>query len=178
MASRNVSRRARRITIVTPHVDVHATRRRRCNAAAVRATTAAIASVAVAIALTGCAGQGRTCSAVGAGPPGIDIWYGDVVRAHPHQRLTAQACVLGSCTTHALTRRYKENMIAGGDVVKDGTPVVVRLRITDATGRTVFSGRNKVSPRKDQPNGPGCGPITWGAVVKATGQHALTATTA
>lgn len=60
--------------------------------------------------------------------------------------------------------------------MKDSSPVLVRLRITDAAGRTVFRGHTAVTPRKFQPNGAGCPPSVWIAGVTATGSHTLTPT--
>lgn len=130
------------------------------------------------VGLAGCS-HSTVCSGVGTPPPGIWVVYRQVVHDHPHRRLIATACVLGSCATHRIAGRYAAGMYSGSDRWEErasglgGHPVLLRFRITDADGRMVFRGRTMVTPQLDQPNGPGCGPAVWIGEASATGRHAL-----
>lgn len=105
--------------------------------------------------------------------PGIWVDYSHVADAYPHQRLTATACVVGKCTTHRLSHQYATDMYAGIQPHLTGTPVLLRVRISDTTGQVVFRGRTTVHPQWEKPYVPGCGMAGWAAEARATGSHTL-----
>lgn len=137
-----------------------------------------MAWVGCVVLLSSCGQDGRICTAVGGPPPGVEVLYDQVQRGDHSGRLLVRACVDTSCQSVDVTRLDSPNYIlVGSDVVRDGTPVVVGLTITDSRQRTVFKGQTTVTPKKVQPNGQGCGPVAWVGAAAARGDHELTALT-
>lgn len=135
-----------------------------------------VAAAAACLAGSALAGCGPTTCASAAGrssSPGIWVDYSKVADAHPHQRLTATACVLGTCATHRLSHQYATDMYAGIQPHLTGSPIVLRVRITDADGEVAFRGSTTVRPQWEKPYAPGCGTAGWAAEAKATGDHTL-----
>jgi hypothetical protein len=132
-----------------------------------------LTSFAGLVLLAGCGGQATACTDIGAAS-GVQFDFKDVLHAHPGQGLLVRACVRDTCDDLRVRRHSRQpGIVVGSDVVVDGSPVRVSLRISTLKGDAIYNSRVTAIPVVSQPNGPGCPPIAWMAAVSASGTQTL-----
>lgn len=132
-----------------------------------RAYGAAAAAVLLLVTLTGCA---KNCTDVYA-DNGIEFDLSSVAAPLRSQApLTISGCAGDACTTAV---RTKPDLMASEGVVflrvdqgVDGdTPLRATVEIAGRDGVVLYQGDGEITPRKYEPNGPGCGPVAWQTTV-------------
>ena len=133
----------------------------------------ATAMLAGLVLLAGCGGHAVACTDIGAAS-GVAFDFKDVLRAHPGQDLQVRACVRDTCNDLRVRRHSRQpEFVVGSDVVVDGSPVRVSLRISTLKGDNVYNSRVTVIPVVSEPNSPDCPPTAWMAAVSASGTQNL-----
>ena len=102
------------------------------------------------------------CSAIGA-TSGITVTLSGL----PTAARTGHAVLCENTTCSARDLTPDLGLLQVDDQkINDAAQVTVQLVVTDpSTGKRLFDDSSKVTLRKIEPNGPGCGPTAWQAVL-------------
>lgn len=103
----------------------------------------------------------------------ISINFYGVSREHAGEQLALEACVDDFCKKTTYDGDSHPSVDFGDDVVNSDAKRLVSLAIADADGNSLFSGTSEVTPAKQQVNGKGCPPTTYGASLRTSGPDTL-----
>jgi hypothetical protein len=124
----------------------------------------AVALVAV-LATSACTVTGRACTDIGASN-GVNV---TVQGADQTQDLVAEVCVGADCATGTLFAGGTGGDFVDLPAVHSTSAVDVRVTVRSQSGVVVVPATTvRSTPRKVQPNGPGCEPTAFQAAVTVT----------
>jgi hypothetical protein len=125
-----------------------------------------VATVALVVLTTSCE-QPRACTEIGAAN-GVSVSVDGVDRTLD---LAVEACVDQACSTGTLFAGGTDAAFVDLSAVDSTAPVDITVTVRTQTGQVLVPATTvRSTPRKVQPNGPGCDPTAYQAAVTVGGR--------